>query len=102
VIEAHGGQIGIDLVRQRKPDLVILDLMMPEVDGFAVLETLKQEPDTRDIPIIVVTAKVLSEEERKQLMGQVEVLLHKGLFSEQELLEDLQKALSRIESHQPE
>lgn len=99
VIEADGGRAGIDLVHQRKPDIVILDLMMPVVDGFAVLEDLKREPDTRNIPVIVITAKELTEEEQQQLSGQVEVLLRKGLFTEQELLEDLGKALSRIESH---
>jgi CheY-like chemotaxis protein len=102
VIEASGGQAGIDLVRQQRPDIVILDLMMPEVDGFAVLEMLKREPNTRDIPVIVITAKVLSEEERQLLLGQVEVLLHKGLFTESELLEDLKKALERIALPQPE
>jgi CheY-like chemotaxis protein len=97
VIEADGGQAGIDLVHRRKPDVVILDLMMPGVDGFAVLEDLKREPDTRNIPVIVITAKDLSEEEQQQLEGQVEVLLRKGLFTEQELLDDLGTALSRIE-----
>jgi signal transduction histidine kinase/DNA-binding response OmpR family regulator len=97
LFEAYDGQSGINLVRKSKPDLIILDLMMPEIDGFAVLETLKREPDTRDIPVIVVTAKVLTEEERHRLLGQVEALLRKGIFSEHELLEDLHKALSRIE-----
>ncbi|GAB4532508.1 MAG: hypothetical protein Kow0063_13130 [Anaerolineae bacterium] len=100
VIEADGGQTGIDLVRQHKPDLIILDLMMPEIDGFAVLEALKREPDTRSIPVIVITAKELTEQERQKLNGQVEVLLRKGLFTERELLEDLGKALDRIESAQ--
>ncbi len=102
VIEAGGGQSGIDLVRQRKPDIIILDLMMPEVDGFAVLEALKREPETRSIPVIVITAKALTEEERQRLSGQVEVLLRKGLFTEHELLEDLGKALSRVESRRSE
>ncbi len=98
VIEAHDGQTGIDLVHRRRPDLMILDLMMPGVDGFAVLEALKQEPDTRNIPVIVITARVLSEAERQRLTGQVETLLQKGLFTERELMEDLTKALDRIES----
>jgi CheY-like chemotaxis protein len=101
VIGADGGQAGIDLVYQRKPDIIILDLMMPEVDGFAVLEAVKREQETRDIPVIVITAKELKEEEQLQLTGQVEVLLRKGLFTEHELLEDLGRALSRIESGQP-
>jgi len=102
VIGADGGQAGIDLVYQRKPDIIILDLMMPEVDGFAVLEAVKREQDTRNIPVIVITAKELKEKEQQQLTGQVEVLLRKGLFTEHELLEDLGRALSRIGSGQPE
>jgi CheY-like chemotaxis protein len=101
VFGANGGQAGIDLVQRRRPDIIILDLMMPEVDGFAVLEALKGEPETRDIPVIVITAKELAEEESQELMGQVEILLRKGLFTEHELLEDLGAALGRIESRQP-
>jgi CheY-like chemotaxis protein len=101
VTGADGGQAGIDLVYQSQPDIIILDLMMPEVDGFAVLEALKGQPETRHIPIIVITAKQLTEEEHQRLNGQVEVLLHKGIFTEHELLEDLSKALSRIKSGQP-
>src|SRR5690606_22652143 len=56
---AHDGAAGIELVRRWRPDLVITDLMMPDVDGFQVIETLKGDEDFRDIPIIVVTAKEL-------------------------------------------
>jgi CheY-like chemotaxis protein/anti-sigma regulatory factor (Ser/Thr protein kinase) len=98
VVEAHDGETGIGLVHRRRPDLLILDLMMPGVDGFAVLEALKQEPHTRNIPVIVITARVLAEEERQRLTGQVETLLQKGLFTERELMEDLTKALDRMDS----
>lgn len=100
VTEADGGQTGIDLVHKRKPDIVVLDLMMPEVDGFAVLEALKRDQETRNIPVVVITAKELTEEEQQQLSGRVEVLLRKGLFTQEELLEDLAKALSRIAANQ--
>jgi threonine synthase len=102
VTGADGGQAGIDLVRQHQPDVIILDLMMPEVDGFAVLEALKGQPETRNLPIIVITAKQLTEEEHQRLNGQVEVLLRKGLFTEHELLDDLSKALNRIKLRQPQ
>lgn len=102
VIEADGGQAGIDMVHHRKPHIIILDLMMPGVDGFAVLEEIKRNPDTRRIPVIVITAKTLTKEEQQRLTGQVEALLHKGIFTEIELLEDLKKALSRIESNRAE
>jgi signal transduction histidine kinase/CheY-like chemotaxis protein len=100
VIEADGGRNGIDLVHRRKPDIIILDLMMPEVDGFAVLAAIKRDPTTRNIPVIVITAKELTEQDQVKLMGQVEVLLQKGLFTEHELLEDLKEALSHIQ-HSP-
>ncbi len=99
--EANGGRAGIEMVRRRPPDVIILDLMMPDVDGFGVLEALKREPETRAIPVIVVTAKQLTDEDRKRLNGQVEVLLSKGLFTERELLEDVKVALQKVQSHLP-
>jgi signal transduction histidine kinase/DNA-binding response OmpR family regulator/putative methionine-R-sulfoxide reductase with GAF domain len=101
ISEANGGRAGIEMVHRRPPDVIILDLMMPDVDGFGVLEALKREPETRVIPVIVVTAKQLTEEDRKRLNGQVEVLLNKGLFTERELLEDVKVALAKVQSHLP-
>jgi len=91
---AYNGREGIAAVRQNPPDLIILDLMMPEMDGFAVLETLKSDAATRSIPIIVVTAKVLTAEDRERLNGHIEALLSKGIFSEEELFNDIMLALS--------
>ncbi len=99
VREACNGALGIQAVHQRKPDLIILDLMMPEMDGFAVLEALKADPDTRNIPIVVVTAKVLTEEDHQRLNGHIEALLSKGLFTEQELMEHVAAALAKALAH---
>jgi PAS domain S-box-containing protein len=96
VFEAQGGQEGIKIIKREQPDLIILDLMMPEVDGFAVLEAVKADPATRSIPIIVITAKELSDEDRRVLNGQIEVLLQKGLLDEEELLQNLAQALELI------
>jgi CheY-like chemotaxis protein len=96
VIEASGGLEGVDIIRQQPPDLVVLDLMMPEMDGFAVLESLKSEHETRKIPIIIVTAKDLTAQEQAQINGQVAALFRKGLFKEHELLHDLNLALYRV------
>jgi CheY-like chemotaxis protein len=96
LLEAHNGVEGIEYISQYKPDLIILDLMMPEMDGFAVLETLKKNPDTRNIPIIIVTAKQLTDRDREVIDGQVKAMLQKGLFEEGELLEDVSQALARI------
>jgi DNA-binding response OmpR family regulator len=57
VVVAHDGEKGLDLIRLERPDIVLLDLMMPKMDGFAMLEALKKEKDIKDIPIIVLTAR---------------------------------------------
>ncbi len=101
--EASNGALGIEAVHQNQPDLIILDLMMPEVDGFAVLGALKADPQTRHIPIVVVTAKTLTEQDHQRLNGHIEALLSKGLFSEQELMEHVAMALSKaLEAKRPE
>jgi threonine synthase len=92
--EAHSGREGLALIRAHKPDLVVLDLMMPEMDGFAVLDALRADEATQDIPVIVVTAKALSPEERNRLTGQIESLLQKGSFMDDELLSDIINALT--------
>jgi CheY-like chemotaxis protein len=100
IFEAGNGKEGLELVNSENPDLIILDLTMPEMDGFSVVEKLKHDERTRTIPIIIVSAKELTAKERQFLTGQVEVLLQKGLFSETELLEDVGQALQQI--HQEE
>jgi CheY-like chemotaxis protein len=96
VIEASGGFEGVKAIKDQKPDLVVLDLMMPEMDGFAVLESLKRDSEMRGIPIIIVTAKDLTEIERAQLNGRVAALYQKGLFEEDEFIQDLSHALHRL------
>jgi threonine synthase len=86
---AHNGIAGINLMRRLRPDLVITDLMMPDVDGFRVIEMMKEDPDLRNIPIVVVTAKELTVQERDMLEGQVEMLLQKGSFIDEDFVENL-------------
>ena len=92
--QAVNGRDGLDLIRQHRPDLVVLDLMMPEMDGFAVLDALRADPATEHIPVIVVTAKELQPAERDRLTGQIEALLQKGSFMDDELLADVLQALT--------
>ncbi len=94
ILEAQSGQFGLELARNRQPDLIILDLNMPKVDGFEVVKALKEGAHTRNIPIIIVSAKDVTSEEEAFLTGQVEAILHKGLFTENQLLKDVQQALS--------
>jgi threonine synthase len=90
---AEGGAEGIVLVERFKPDLVITDLMMPDVDGFKVIDALKADPRTHDVPIIVLTAKELTIQERERLSGQIERLLQKGSFMDEDLLQSIVDAL---------
>jgi threonine synthase len=94
IFEASNGKEGLELISREHPDLVILDLMMPEMDGFAVLDALKSNPDTAQIPVIVSTAKELTPEEKTRLQGQIQVLMQKGDFMSDEFLEEV-KALIR-------
>jgi threonine synthase len=94
IFEAEDGAEGIRLVRQERPDLILLDLMMPGTDGFEVLEAIKTDEYVRDIPVIVITAKELSAAEQQRLSGQIEMLMQKGSFTDEELLEEILKRAS--------
>lgn len=94
IFEASSGKEGLALVNREHPDLIVLDLMMPEMDGFAVLDALKANPETAYIPVIVSTAKELTNEEKARLKGQIQTLLQKGDFMSDEFLEEV-KALIR-------
>ncbi len=89
LMEASNGREGLDLANRQRPDLIILDLMMPEMDGFAVLDQLKANPETATIPVIVVTAKELTAQEKDRLSGQIESLMQKGSFMDNELLGEI-------------
>ncbi len=89
ISEAEDGREAIELARAEQPDLMILDLMMPEVDGFAVLDALKADPETAHIPVIVVTAKELTAGEKERLRGHIHSLMQKGEFMNDELLDEV-------------
>ncbi|HLY29193.1 MAG TPA: threonine synthase, partial [Aggregatilineales bacterium] len=90
---AEGGAEGILLVERLNPELVITDLMMPDIDGFKVIDALKGADATRHIPIIVLTAKELTVRDRERLSGQVDGLLQKGSFMDEDLLQSIVDAL---------
>jgi threonine synthase len=93
IFEAVDGREAIELVTREHPDLVILDLMMPEVDGFAVLDSLRGKPDTANIPVIVATAKELTVDEKARLQGQIQSLMQKGDFLNDEFLEEVRSLI---------
>jgi len=95
VIGANGGKQGLEFVRQHKPDLVLLDLMMPDMDGWEVYQQLKADEETRDIPIIVVTAKAQSIDKVLGLhIAKVDDYISKP-FSPQELLDSIDRVFAK-------
>ncbi len=92
IIEATNGREGLEMIQRELPDLIILDLMMPEIDGFTVIEALRANPETASIPVIVATAKELTPDEKNRLGGQIQALMQKGDFLNDEFLEEV-KAL---------
>jgi CheY-like chemotaxis protein len=89
VVEAENGRIGLERMVKIQPELILLDLMMPEMDGFQFLEELRKHKSWRSIPVIVMTAKMLTAEDRQRLNGSVEKILQKGEYSREELLREV-------------
>jgi CheY-like chemotaxis protein len=91
VAEAANGRVGLERVAATPFDLVLLDLMMPELDGFGFVERLRADPDRRAIPVLVVTAMDLTDEERRRLNGKVERVIQKGAYSRDDLLAEVRQ-----------
>ncbi len=91
VLSAENGTEGIAMAAEHHPDLIILDLMMPGVDGYQVIDALRESPTTSEIPILVYTAKTLPAEERDTLTAKVQSIVQKGDFNKERLLELIQK-----------
>ena len=80
------------MIQRELPDLVIIDLMMPEMDGFTVIDALRAKTETASIPVIVATAKELTQDEKNRLGGQIQALMQKGDFLNDDFLKEV-KAL---------
>jgi CheY-like chemotaxis protein len=78
VSEAEDGRLGIEALAAARPDVIILDLMMPNMDGFELLDELRSRAEWRDIPVVVITAKDLTEDDRERLNGGVERIIRKS------------------------
>jgi CheY-like chemotaxis protein len=76
------------------PDVIVLDLMMPEVNGFDVVEALKEHPDTARIPILIVTAKQITDEDRARLSGYVATIMEKANFDRDRFTAEVRRAMS--------
>ena len=95
VAEAENGKVGLERVSQRQPGLILLDLMMPEMDGFEFLDELRRHPSWQAIPVVVLTSKDLTPDERTTLSGKVERILQKGAYSREALLVEVRKIVAQ-------
>ncbi|MEW5802814.1 MAG: ATP-binding protein [bacterium] len=95
IIEAENGPEGIHLAAREKPQAIFLDLVMPGMNGFEVLDRLKADPETRDIPVIVITAKHLEEEERSHLEAEALSIISKGTTPRDAAMAQIKDALAK-------
>ena len=98
VTEAENGQVAVDSLTAARPDVIILDLMMPKMDGFEFLDELRGRPDWQDIPVVVITAKDLTDEDRDRLNGGVERIIQKS--DRDEMLRQLSREISKCVKRQ--
>lgn len=96
VDEAENGRVALERMEQHTPDLVLLDLMMPEMDGFAFVETMRAREAWQEIPVVVLTAKELTTAERERLNRRVERILQKGALQQDVLLTELREQLRLV------
>jgi CheY-like chemotaxis protein len=95
-ILAEGGRRGWEILNTNPPDAIILDIFMPEMDGFMILEKLQEEPALREIPVLVLSGGGLTSEQHQQLAEYGKRLITKGALNENDLIASIENALKRI------
>jgi CheY-like chemotaxis protein len=93
VASAENGLAALECITQRKPSLILLDLRMPVMNGFEMVAELHKHEDWRKIPVVVVSAKELTTDDRERLQGHVQKILQKGDFSRDELMREVQQTV---------
>ncbi len=94
VASAENGRAAINQIERARPDLILLDLMMPDVDGIEFLEILRKNEEWRLIPVILITAKDLTPDERSRVSDKVEQVLQKGSYSGEDLIREIQDLMA--------
>jgi CheY-like chemotaxis protein len=100
VSEAENGRVALERLAGAMPDAIVLDLMMPEMDGFEFVAELRSRREWRNLPVLVVTALELSEEDHSRLNGEVELVIRKSGQPRDELLRELGRALAECVERQ--
>jgi signal transduction histidine kinase/CheY-like chemotaxis protein len=94
IVEAENGRVALERLRGEPPSLILLDLMMPEMDGFEFVAALRRHEGWRAIPVVVITARDLSREDRERLNGHVEKILQKGTYDRDQLLAEVRELVA--------
>jgi CheY-like chemotaxis protein len=98
VMEAENGEVGEQRLAERTPDLILLDLMMPVMDGFEFMHHLSENDKATNISIVVLTAKDLTEEEERQLQVHSDTVIHKGRRDHEKLLDAVDRTTGQVKS----
>ena len=98
VRSAVNGKEALSKIEKAKPGLIILDLMMPEMDGFEFSEKLRENKNWLDIPVVVITAKDLTKEDHNRLKGNVETIMQKGSYTKKELLNEVGERIKKLQT----
>jgi CheY-like chemotaxis protein len=93
IAEAENGRVALEHIAKSQPDVIVLDLLMPGMDGFELLDALRSDGEWREIPVLILTAKDLTDEERERLNGGIERILQKR--DRQEMLREVLDVLDR-------
>jgi CheY-like chemotaxis protein len=96
IYKAYGGRQGLELAVEQQPDLIVLDLLMPEINGFEVVQRLQAQPQTQAIPVFVVTAKDALSAEKQQLNSLVAAVMLQEAFSQEAFLEEISHLTRRM------
>ncbi len=94
ILRAYGGAEAIEMARSERPDLILLDLMMPEVNGFDVVHALHERAETSAIPVVVITAMHITGQDRERLSGYVSTIMEKGSFDAMRFTAEIRRAMA--------
>ncbi|HEX9106209.1 MAG TPA: response regulator, partial [Longimicrobiales bacterium] len=94
VLRAYGGREAVEVALRELPDVIVLALMMPDMNGFDVVTALVAHPDTAHIPLLVVTSKEITAEDRARLNGFVSAIVQKGSFSPERIRDEVRRAMA--------
>jgi DNA-binding response OmpR family regulator len=99
VRKAYGGQQGLDMALAERPDLIVVDLLMPQVNGFEVLQRLRESPEMKDTPVFIITVKDLTSDDLQQLNSFASAVMQKGTFVRNEFVQEVRRLIRLKANH---